>query len=96
MTDTVLNKEHGLALMHKLATDDQFRARYAAKPAAAIAELGVPLDTIVNLKAACLAPPAVLADKNTFAEAHKALAAADARACVDFHPPNHRLDYGNK
>ena len=55
MADSKLSREHSLALLHKLATDDGFRSRYEQKPAAALAELGVPHETIVNLKASCLA-----------------------------------------
>ena len=61
MADSKLSREHSLALLHRLATDDGFRSRYEQKPAAALAELGVPHETIVNLKGSCLAP-ATLAD----------------------------------
>jgi putative modified peptide len=93
MTDSVLNREYGMALMLRLSNDDDFRVRYAAKPAAAMAELGVPLETIVNLKPPCLAATK-LAEKSVYAEAYLSLQASGASACVDFHPPNHRLDFG--
>ena len=54
MADTALTKEQGLALLSKLATDDKFRARFEAKPAHALFELGIPADVIVQLPAKCL------------------------------------------
>src|SRR6185312_13659689 len=69
MADSKLSREHSLALLHKLANDDGFRSRYEQKPAAALAELGVPHETIANLKGSCLAP-ASLANKDHFALAH--------------------------
>ena len=81
MADSKLSREHSLALLHKLATDDGFRSRYEQKPAAALAELGVPLETIVNLKASCLAP-ASLANKEHFRASHAQLATAAADQCL--------------
>ena len=75
MADSKLSREHSLALLHKLANDDGFRGRYEQKPAAALAELGVSLETIVNLKGSCLAP-ATLADKAHFSNAHEKLSNA--------------------
>ena len=69
MADSKLSREHSLALLHKLANDDGFRSRYEQKPAAALAELGVPQETIVNLKASCLAP-ASLPGKEHLQAAH--------------------------
>ena len=92
-TNAKLSREHSLALMHKLATDDVFRSRYEQKPAAALAELGVPLETIVNLKAACLAP-ALLAEKERFSQAYAELAHGAADGCLMMTPPTLRLDIG--
>ncbi|TAM96189.1 MAG: putative modified peptide [Rhodanobacteraceae bacterium] len=91
MADSKLSREHSLALLHKLATDDGFRSRYEQKPAAALAELGVPHETIVNLKATCLAP-AILATKDLLAKAHRELSNAAADACVGMNPPTSKLD----
>ena len=55
MTDAVLTKKQGLALLQELRTNPGFRRRFAEKPAAALLEIGVPHETIVNLNARCLA-----------------------------------------
>ena len=92
-TDEKLSREHSLALLRKLATDDDFRSRYEQKPAAALAELGVPLQTIVNLKAACLAS-AALAEKGRFIQAYAELANGTADECLMMTPPQLKLDIG--
>lgn len=56
MTDAVLTKKQGLVLLAELRTNAGFRRRFAEKPAAALLEIGVPAETIVNLNARCLAP----------------------------------------
>lgn len=94
MTDSKLSREHSLALLHKLANDDGFRSRYEQKPAAALAELGVPHETIVNLKASCLASTS-LADKRHFQAAHVQLTAAAADQCVGMIVPTVRMDFGS-
>ncbi len=94
-TNASLSREHSLALLHKLATDDDFRNRYEQKPAAALAELGVPSETIVNLKALCLASIS-LAEKSHFTAAYKSLANATADCCLDFVVPNGKLDFGSR
>lgn len=94
MADSKLSREHSLALLHKLATDDGFRSRYEHKPAAALAELGVPHETIVNLKASCLAP-AALAAKSHFVIAHGELSNATADNCLMMNQPNANLDFGS-
>lgn len=94
MADSKLSREHSLALLHKLANDDGFRSRYEQKPAAALAELGVPHETIVNLKASCLAPTN-LADKAHFASAHTELTNAAAESCLMMITPNAQLNVGS-
>ena len=93
MADSKLSREHSLALLHKLATDDGFRSRYEEKPAAALAELGVSLETIVNLKASCLNSVA-LAEKSHFANAYVELSNATADNCLMMNQPNAKLDFG--
>ena len=56
MSDAALTNEQALKLLLELATNDGFRQRFEAKPAAALVELGIPHETVVNLNAACLAP----------------------------------------
>ena len=74
MNDTALTKEQGLALLTKLAKDDAFRARFEAKPAHALFELGVPADLIVCLPAPCLCSRK-LASKDEMEAAKKQLVA---------------------
>ena len=94
-TNASLSHEHSLALLHKLATDDDFRSRYEQKPAAALAELGVPHETIVNLKASCLASTS-LADKAHFESAHVQLAAAATDQCLTMIIPTVKMDFGSR
>lgn len=94
MADSKLSREHSLALLHKLATDDGFRSRYEQKPAAALAELGVPLETIVNLKASCLAAQ-TLANKERFRASHAQLATEATNECLAMIWPNVKLDFGS-
>jgi len=54
MADSTLTKEHGLALLHKLAHDDAFRSHFEQKPAEALLNLGVPADLICRLPGKCL------------------------------------------
>ena len=93
MADSRLSREHSLALLQKLATDDAYRARYQEKPAAALAELGVPLEIIVNLKASCLAS-VTLSEKSHFVSAHRDLSSATAESCLQMASPNSKLDLG--
>jgi putative modified peptide len=58
MTDAVLTKKQGLMLLQELITNPAFRKRFTDKPAAALLELGVPAETVVNLNPACIAPRA--------------------------------------
>ncbi|HET9835907.1 MAG TPA: NHLP-related RiPP peptide [Rhodanobacteraceae bacterium] len=95
MADSTLSREHSLALLHKLSNDDGFRSRFEQKPAAALAELGVPHETIINLKATCLAPT-TLADKARLLQAHQELANATADVCVGMNIPTVGLDFGAK
>ena len=59
MTDAVLTKKQGLMLLAELKTNPGFRRRFAEKPAAALLEIGIPAETVVNLNARCLAPRAL-------------------------------------
>jgi putative modified peptide len=93
MTDSTLSREHSLALLHKLSTDDGFRSRFEQKPAAALAEMGVPHETIVNLNAQCLTAR-TLAGKDAFTAAHQELREAGAESCVQMIIPNPSLNFG--
>jgi putative modified peptide len=76
MSDASLTTAETLKLLLELATNDQFRQRYADKPAAALIELGIPHETVVNLPAACLAA-CKLASKDEFKEAHAQYMSSD-------------------
>jgi putative modified peptide len=95
MADTTLNKQQLAALYQKLATDDEFRSLYEKQPAKAMAQLGIPADTIVNLPGAHLTP-VKLADKSNFASAHQELLAQSAEAYLCMIVPNLRLDNGSQ
>ena len=56
MTDAVLTKKQGMTLLQELISNPAFRKRFTDKPAAALLEIGVPAETIVNLNPTCLAP----------------------------------------
>jgi len=90
-----LSREHSLELMQKLATDDGYRSRFEQRPAAALAELGVPDETIANLNPLCLVEVR-LADKERFVEARKQLGEAAAHVCVGMNIPTVALDFGSK
>lgn len=94
MADSKLSREHSLALLQKLATDDDYRARYEEKPAAALAELGVSLETIVNLKASCLTSTS-LASKEHFQTAQAELSVAAADQCLIMIVPTVKMDFGS-
>jgi putative modified peptide len=95
MADSKLSREHSLALLHKLATDDGFRNRYEQSPAAALAEIGVPSDVITSFMSSC-ETSGPLASKDRFAEARRRLLDADADACVQMYVPDPRLNFENK
>ncbi|MDE2054086.1 MAG: NHLP-related RiPP peptide [Xanthomonadaceae bacterium] len=92
MADSKLSREHSLALLHKLANDDGFRSRYEQKPAAALAELGVPHETIVNLKASCLTAQ-TLANKERFRAAHTEWATTAVEQCLMMAWPSVKLGF---
>jgi putative modified peptide len=75
MTDAVLTKKQGLALLIELRTNPGFRRRFAEKPAAALLEIGVPAETVVNLNARCLSTRSIddLASADVLKTTHDAL-----------------------
>jgi putative modified peptide len=86
MADSKLSREHSLALLHKLANDDGFRSRYEHKPAAALAELGVPQELIDSLPATSVAPMK-LAPHHAFANAVEQLKHGQAEVYLCQLPP---------
>jgi putative modified peptide len=88
MSDSTLTTEQTLALLLELAVNDGFRRRFADKPAAALVELGVPHETVINLNAQCLAPMR-LADAADFRKAHDDYAKAAVVTPQSMIIPNH-------
>lgn len=86
VSDAALTIEQCRKLMHELATNDGFRRRYEDKPAAALIELGIPHEVVVNLKASCLVPKK-LANKEIFQAANKALDDETAQRYASFSQP---------
>lgn len=76
MSDATLTHAQAASLLAELATNDAFRARFQEKPAAALVELGIPHETVINLKASCLLPQR-LADKDVFKRACDQLTEAE-------------------
>lgn len=87
MSDAVLTIEESRRLIHELATNDAFRTRFEEKPAAALAELGIPFHVVVNLKATCLTPRQ-LAPKEIFEDANKKMDDDIAQRCAGFFVPS--------
>jgi putative modified peptide len=90
MSDAVLTNEQATKLLNELATNDGFRARYQEKPAAALVEIGIPHETVINLNAACLAPMQ-LAGKATFEATLKEFSSNSAKACLSMITPQLQL-----
>ena len=93
MADAVLTKKQGLILLQELISNAGFRRRFAEKPAAALLEIGVPAETVVNLSPKCLAPRkesdlALPADLQT---AHDQLQKSDDQVMLSMLIPNARV-----
>jgi len=68
MKDAELTEKQAAELVRRLASDDAFRSLFENKPAKALADMGVPAETIVELNGMCLCP-APLASKDQFKDA---------------------------
>jgi len=93
MTDSTLTRDQAIALLRRLGTDDTFRTLFETKPAKALAEAGVPSDTITGLKASCLIPIKLAAKEELSAIVEK-LQDADLHACMEMFIPTMRLPRG--
>lgn len=93
MTDAVLTKKQGLALLQELISNNAFRLRFMEKPAAALLEIGVPAETIVNLSPSCLAPRSAnqLAQPAVLAKTRSELENDGAQVCLTMLIPNPAL-----
>lgn len=90
MSHATLTNEQCAKLIQELASNDEFRARYQEKPAAALVELGVPYHTVVNLDPACLVP-APLADRKTFEAAQSRLDTESMNTYLSMNIPKARI-----
>jgi putative modified peptide len=90
MSHATLTNEQCAQLIKELASNDEFRARYQEKPAAALVELGVPYHTVVNLDPACLVPTQ-LADRKTFEAAQARLDSESMSTYLSMNIPKARL-----
>lgn len=90
MTDTTLSREQTLALLRRLASDDDFRARFETKPAKALIEIGLKPEEIIELAGACLAP-CKLASREEFAETIKQADEDFLTRAAAMRPPKLRL-----
>jgi putative modified peptide len=95
MADSKLSREHSLALLHKLASDDGFRSRFEQEPAAAMNEVGVPPETTANFMTSCNTSGR-LASKERFSVARQQLLDASADACIQMAIPDPQLSFGRK
>ncbi|MBA8882634.1 NHLP-related RiPP peptide [Dokdonella fugitiva] len=92
MSDASLTNDQAQKLLRELSSNSGFRQRFQEKPAAALVELGIPHETVVNLNAACLAPMR-LASPEVFQAALKSFAAeGGAQATLTMITPHLRLD----
>jgi putative modified peptide len=91
MSDAVLTNEQSIKLLRELATNKGFRERFEEKPAAALVEIGIPHETVINLKAACLAPMK-LADSKVFQRALEEHVHNAAQLCLSMVTPQLRLE----
>lgn len=73
-------------MVHRFATDDDFRALFEGNPAEALAQLGVPENVIAGLDAKCL-KPCKLGSKEMFQAANGALDGATAQLFSSFMIP---------
>jgi putative modified peptide len=87
MSDASLSTEQAQKLLQELASNDLFRSRFAEKPAAALVELGIPHETVINLNAQCLVPRA-LADKSVFQDAHDKVGTEVFQRCLSMNVPS--------
>jgi putative modified peptide len=86
MADSQLTNEHAKTLLERLAKDNAFRSAFAAKPAAALRELGVDAETIVHLPAACLCPR-TLASADDYSKLLGALSDVDVASAMQMRVP---------
>lgn len=85
MSDT-MTIEQVRQMVHRFATDDDFRALFEASPAKALAQLGVAENVIAGLDRKCL-QPCKLGGKEMFQTANASLDEATAQLFSSFMIP---------
>jgi putative modified peptide len=90
MSDAALTTDQARKLLHELSTNGVFRARFEEKPAAALVELGIPHETVINLPAACLAPTR-LASEDVLKRSFDELSKNGASLYIQMIPPQFKL-----
>lgn len=93
MTDTTLSREQALALLQRLATDDEFRTSYEASPAAALKSAGISAALVDSLTPASVAPTKLRA-KDVFQRAYDEVREEIAEVCLCHRPPTISLKSG--
>ena len=91
MTGTTLPEDQGRNLLRKLATDDDFRARFEADPESALRESGVDAAAVADLSRSCC-QPRKLADKAAFTELLAQVDTAQFNAAMAMNVPRLQLD----
>jgi putative modified peptide len=86
MADSKLTDQQARTLLGKLAKDNAFRSAFAAKPAAALRDLGVDAETIVHLPAACICPR-TLASADDYAKLLDNLSDVDVASAMSMRVP---------
>ncbi len=90
MTDTTLTQAQAIDLLTRLATNDDFRARFAAKPAKALLDIGLTALEIIDLDPCCLKPVTLLG-KPVYQDIVDQLDQAAITAAMTMNTPELRL-----
>jgi putative modified peptide len=93
MTDAVLTRKQGLMLLQELISNAAFRKRFCDKPAAALLEIGIPAETVVNLSPMCIAPRKAeeLASPEELQKTQSELENAESQVMLTMWIPNPKL-----
>lgn len=90
MTETTIGKDQAIALLQKLSTDDDFRARYETAPSEALEAAGIPAELIRSLPIEVLTPTR-LNSKEAFSAALKQVRDDLASVYLCQRPPHVQL-----
>lgn len=90
MIDSKLSRDQAIALLQKLATDDDFRELFQSKPAKALSTIGIDSQTIFELNACCLERTTLLG-KPQFIEALQKMDEEVIARAMAMYPPQAKL-----